>query len=57
MKELGRMGLSIISEGLGSYALGLFTRYLGMSPEEAEESCDNVLDELLTRGVHTYNTQ
>ena len=56
-KELGMWGLAISEEGLRAYGLALFTRQLGLSPEEATALCDGAFAELSRRQVHTYVAQ
>lgn len=46
-----------MNAGLKGYCLGLFTRFLGMSADEASEACDAALAEFRRRDVHTYSSQ
>ena len=55
-KELGRWFLEVCREGLKAYGLGLFTRVLGKSTEEAELICEKASNEF-GRDVHIYAAQ
>lgn len=54
---MGQWTLAVIDEGLGTYALQLFTKFLGHSYEEATQLCDDARAEFRRRGVHAYNAQ
>lgn len=54
---LGRWGLLLMEEGLKSYGLGLFTRVLGKSLEEATYLCESSVEEMKSRHVHAYGAQ
>lgn len=56
-KELGQWGLAMIEPGLMSYGFALFTRFLGMSEEEATVLCRGAFEEFKRRDVHAYAAQ
>lgn len=54
---MGRWCLAVMEHGLRSYALGLFTRFLGMTEDEVEELCAGGFKEFRRRDVHVYSRQ
>lgn len=53
-KQLGRMQMENILQGIHRVSMTLCTKVLGMAPEEVEPLLENVRKDLMNRNIHFY---
>ncbi|TGZ76668.1 S-adenosyl-L-methionine-dependent methyltransferase [Ascodesmis nigricans] len=54
LKRLGAVSAVILETGLEAYGMELITKALGKDPEEVRKVCEEAVEEVKRRKVHTY---